>query len=246
MEKDTDLYLIGKVTAQDDYEVTKLFILPLDKRTLKSLRLARFLAWLIRLLMSIEDIGDVLWPKKQKPPCPPPFSFESIQFSFWGHWITGENLPEDDSDDEAVEALLDGNDFAIFTRADIEARYPGLLSSEETPGIRGTSASVAPNGHVYIKAFHKYDGSEVFASAHISDILARKATASPPSDSHSHRYNPDYCAKCGGDCLYDDQGNLAQPLASDELRCLDCGAAWSPKNWTSPACPDCGSQNYEG
>jgi hypothetical protein len=245
MEKDTDLVLIGKVTAQDEYEVTKLFILPLDKRTLKSLRLARFLAWLIRLLMFTEDIGDALWAKKKKPPYPPAFSFESIQFSFWGRWITGENLPEDLDDDEAVEALLGGEDFAIFTRADIEARYPGLLSSDETPGIRGTSVSVAPNGHVYIKAFHKYDGSEVFASAHISDILTRKVTTLP-ADPLSHRYNPDHCAKCGGDCLYDDQGNLAQPLVSDELRCLDCGATWSPKDWTSPACPDCKSQNYEG
>jgi hypothetical protein len=60
MEKDTGLYLVGKVTSQDDYDPTKLFILPLNKSTLKSLRLARFLAWIIRELLAIEMLGALI------------------------------------------------------------------------------------------------------------------------------------------------------------------------------------------
>jgi hypothetical protein len=46
----------------------------------------------------------------------------------------------------------------------------------------------------------------------------------------SHRRNPDYCAKCGGECLFDDDGNFVEE-DKDDL----CPA----NDGTEPCCHSC-------
>lgn len=173
-------FLVSKVTGDNEYGNIDVFVLELDKHTLKRLRFMVWLSATIHLILRLINYIGQLFPLKGRVT---PFrlastGFQSVRFEFWGTWMGSNYEPDyhaddDDGDDdvvehdpeeisisEAVEDLLPHNDWGVFTEEEIKAKCPNLLDPDDASGVRGHAVKVWHDGDIFFTAYDKHSGDD--------------------------------------------------------------------------------------
>lgn len=169
-------YLVAKVTGSNhENSPVDMFVLELNRHTLKRLRYMAWLASAIHLVLRFGNFLVQFFPIAPKKRRLIPFhligtGFQSMRFEFWGMWF-GYDPPSFGDDDESnessycfaevVDHLLPGDDdWGVFCADEIEAEYPGLLALDGFYGVRGHAVKVWHDGDAFFTSYDKHSGDD--------------------------------------------------------------------------------------